>query len=294
MGCFFSSAGFNSVLELCVQHGLHIYMKMRLERDTSLVSSGQWPRSLLSHAFCPVEGATKHGNIDPTAMVRLLLDFGADPNAKDEKSTPWRVFILDSDNTLSKSKLELMDVLLSKGANSRDPEVLLYTLTSETDKALLMAMAAKLLHRGADPNSKFNADNLTVWQRYLQSLERNKGGLQLIKTRLQNEFEQFKQLISYGADLNVKVYGKSVPELIEYVFFPLKLCGRSPSAEVTDLVSEMHRREEAERGVLSRTWRATWRIYAQTTILGPNRIPPSVGGLFHAADLSRSSLAERD
>jgi hypothetical protein len=59
----------NSVLELCVQHGLHIYMKMRLERDTSLVSSGSWPRSLLSHAFCPVEGAIQHGKIEPLAMV---------------------------------------------------------------------------------------------------------------------------------------------------------------------------------------------------------------------------------
>ena len=185
----FPSAESHSVLELCVQHGLHIYLKMRLERDASLLSSRSWSRSLLSHAFWRVEGARKHGKFDPTAMVRLLLDYGADPNATDdksadEKSTPWRMFILNTDITPSKSRLELMDMLLSKGANPRDPEALFYTLTHERDKALRVAMTSKLLHRGADPNSKGDTDKLTIWERYLQFLEQNKGDLQLDKTWL--------------------------------------------------------------------------------------------------------------
>jgi hypothetical protein len=287
----FPIAESNSVLELCVQHGLHIYLKMRLERDSSLVSSGSWSRSLLSHAFCSVGEASKHGKIDPTAMVRLLLDYGADPNATDEKSTPWRMF-LSSDNSPSKSKLELMDMLLSKGANPRDPEVLLYTLTYERDKALRVAMTAKLLHCGANPNFKGDNSTLTIWERYLQFLEQNKRDLKLDRTGQQNEFEQCKQLLSYGADFNVKTYGKDVPELINDVFGSLRVCRRSPGTEITDFFIQMRRREEAERGLLSRAWRATWRMYTQTKILGPDRIPRSVIEASHTADLSISYPAE--
>jgi hypothetical protein len=289
----FPSDESDSVLELCVQHGLHIYLKVRLERDVSLVSSRSWSRSLLSYAFCRVKGARKHVKFDPTAMVRLLLDYGADPNATDDKSTPWRVFILNPNITPSKSKLELMDMLLSKGANPRDPEALFYTLTSEeTDKALLVSMSAKLLHRGADPNSKGDTNKLTIWERYLQYLEQNKGDPQLDRTGQQNEFEQCKQLISYGADFDVKTYGKDVPELIDYVFGSLRVCGHSPGSEITDLFIQMRRREEAERGFLSRVWRATWSMCTQTKILGPDRIPRSVIEASHTADISLSSSAE--
>jgi len=283
----FPRAESNSVLELCVQHGLHIYLKMRIERDISLVSSGSWSRSLLSHAFCPVEGARKHGKIDPTAMVRLLLDYGADPNATD-----MCMFITNSDITPSKSKLELMDMLLSKGANPGDPEPLIYTLTRETDKALGVSMTAKLLHHGADPNAKGDTDKLTIWEQYLQVLELNKEDLQLDQTRQQNEFEQCKQLLSYGADFNVKRYGKDVAELLDNVFGSLRVCGRSPGTEITDLFIQMRRREDAERDFLSRAWRATWRMYAQTKILGLDRISRSVIEASHTTDLSLSSPAE--
>ena len=286
----FPSVESNSVLQLCVQHGLHIYLKMRLERDISLVSSGSWSRSLLSHAFSTLGEAR-----DPTAMVRLLLDYGADPNATDEKTTPWRMYIKKSYVIPSKSKLELMDMLLSKGANPRDPEVLLYALIDEEDQAFRVAMIAELLHRGADPNSKTKkGDNnkLTIWERYLQVLEQNKRDLKLDRTGQQNEFEQCKQLLSYGADFNVKTYGKDIPELMDYVFGSLRACGRSPSTEITDLVIQRRRREEAERGLLTRAWRATWRMYAQITISGPDWIPRSVIEASHTADLSLSSPVE--
>ncbi len=86
----FPSAESNSMLDLCLQSGLQIYVKMRLERDTSSVSSGSRPRSLLSHAFCPAEGVWSYGygKIDHAAVVRLLLDDGADPNATDGNQLP--------------------------------------------------------------------------------------------------------------------------------------------------------------------------------------------------------------
>jgi hypothetical protein len=289
----FPIAESNSVLEFCVQHGLHIYLKMRLERDGSLVSSLSWSRPLLSYAFRRGEGARTHGNFDPTAMVRLLLDYGADPNAKDGSlSTPWLSFIRNRGHFQSRSKLELVDLLLSKGADPRNPVVLLEILTKETDRALAVLIVAKLLHLGADPNSEGSYRGKSIWWEYLRYLENNKGGLQLDKNGLQNEFKQVKQLLSFGADANVTVYVFSLRRLVDNVFGPLSVCGPSPGIEITDLVIQMRRREEAERGLLSRAWRATWRMYAQTSISGPDQIARSVIEVSHMADLSLSSPAE--
>lgn len=290
----FPSSESSSVVELCVQHGLHIYIKIRLKRDASLVSSGQWHPSLLSHAFYPVEGAKKHGKIDSTVMVRLLLDYRADPNAADGNSTPWRIFILTRGDIQSSSKLELVDLLLSNGADPRDPDVLLKILTKETDRALAVLTVAKLLHLRADPNSKGGHHGRTVWEEYLQYLENTRRvNLQLDNNGLQTEFQQVKQLLSSGADIKVTVC-VTFHDFIEYTIWPLRVCGRSPGTEIADLVIQRRRREEAERGFLSRACRTTWRIYAQTTTSGADSIPPSVIEASHAADLSLLTPAERE
>jgi hypothetical protein len=105
----------HSILELCVQHGLFIYVNHRLEQDPSLVSSRQWHQPVLSHAFNPAGvSGTFVRSIDLTTMVRVLLEHGADPNAVDGDSTTWCKFINNMIYNFSKSKLELMDLLLPK------------------------------------------------------------------------------------------------------------------------------------------------------------------------------------
>jgi hypothetical protein len=249
-----------SVLELCVQHGLSIYMQHRLELDPSLVSSRKWHRPLLSHAFLPVKMATRHRVIDPATMMRLLLEHGADPNAVDGDSTTWYMFVHDMIDRPSKSKLELMDLLLSKGADPSAGRMLLETLTilsTSPAKVYQMSMFDKLLESGANPNSKF--DDSTVWKRYLGHLLHGKSGL-LNRNSLQNEFRQVKQLLLSGADphaISNDSDGMTVDEIIEATFSDYH------TTELLALLNQIRLRTDG--GFLSRVWKATWRGSVQRT-----------------------------
>lgn len=241
----------HSILELCIQHGLSIYVKQRLEQDSSLVSSKQWHCPLLSHALFPCKMATKYHGVDPATMVQVLLEEGADPNAVDGDSTTWRRFIHDMIETPTKLKSELMSEFLSRGADPSAGSVLLETLTivsTSPAKVYQMSMFDKLLDSGADPNTKY--DDSTIWKRYLSHLLYGKSGLRNISS-MQNEFKQMKRLLLAGADPNGTSNGKKLEAIIKETF------GASHGTELLELVSQMRLREEG--GFLVRMWKSTWR-----------------------------------
>jgi hypothetical protein len=248
----------HSILELCVQHGLSIYVNHRLEQDPSLVSSRQWHQPLLSHAlFSADEFGTLVLSIDPTTMVRVLLEHGADPNAVDGDSTTWRKFINNMIDNFSKSKLELMDLLLSKGADPSAGSVLLETLTivsTSPAKVYQMSMCDKLFDAGANPNSKY--DDSTIWKRYLSHIIYGKSGLPN-RNILHNEFKQMKRLLLSGADPNATANSKTLDLIIEETF------GAYHTTELLDLVRQM--RPRTDGGLLSRIWKITWRRPTQAT-----------------------------
>ena len=251
------NSGSNSVLELCIQHCLSIYVKRRLELDDSLVSSRQWRRPLLSHAFFPADRTVRHHRIDPTTMIRLLLEHGVDPNAIDRDSTTWRKFVTDMIASPSKSKLELMDLLLFKGADAGAGSVLLETLTIFSDspaKAYQIYMFDKLLEAGADPNAQYG--DSTIWKRYLRYLWGCKGGL-WTKNLWRNEFKQVKQLLLSGADPNATAEGVMVDQIIEATF------GTHYATELLDIIRQARLRTDG--GFLSRVWKVPWRRSVQPT-----------------------------
>jgi hypothetical protein len=244
----------HSVFELCVQHGLSIYVKHRLELDPSLVSSQQWHRPLLSHAFFPVK---LHRSIDPTTMVRLLVEHGAYPNATDGDSTTWRKFVHDMVERPYKSKLELMGLLLANGADPSAGSVLLETLTivsTSPARVYQMPMFEKLVEYKANPNAKYN--DSTVWKRYLIHLMQGKSGLRN-RTGLENEFRQVKQLLLSGADPKAIASDHNVDEIIQATF------GARHANELLDLVNQMRLRSDG--GFLGRVWKVAWRRPAQST-----------------------------
>jgi hypothetical protein len=248
----------HSILELCVQHSLSIYVNHRLEQDPSLVSSRQWHRPLLSHALFPAdEIGTFFPSLDPTTMVRVLLEHGADPNAVDGDSTTWRKFVDNMVDNFSMSKLELMDLLLSKGADPSAGGVLFETLTivsTSPAKVYQMSMCDKLFDAGANPNSKF--DDTTIWKRYLSHIIYIKSDLRN-RNILHNEFKQMKRLLLSGADPNATVNGKTLDLIIEETF------GAYHTTELLDLVRQMRLRTDG--GLLSRIWKITWRRPTQAT-----------------------------
>ncbi|KAH8775890.1 hypothetical protein BGZ57DRAFT_369000 [Hyaloscypha finlandica] len=231
----------HSILELCVQHGLSIYVNHRLEQDPSLVSSRQWHQPLLSHAFFPAdEFDTFVRSIDPTTMVRVLLEHGADPNAVDGDSTTWCKFLL-----------------LSTGADPSAGSALLDTLTivsTSPAKVYQMSMCDKLFDAGANPNAKY--DDSTVWKRYLRHLLHGKSGLRN-RNILHNEFKLMKLLLLSGADPNATANGKTLDLIIE------ETLGAYQTTELLDLVRQMRLRTDG--GLLSRIWKMTWRRPTQAT-----------------------------
>jgi hypothetical protein len=248
----------HSIFELYVQHGLSIYVNHRLEQDPSLVSSRQWYQPLLSRAFNPAdESDTLVPSIEPTTMVRVLLEHGADPNAVDGDSTTWCKFINNMINNFSKSKLELMDLLLSKGADPSAGSALLDTLTivsTSPAKVYQMSMCDKLFDAGANPNSKYY--DSTIWKRYLCHLLNGKSGLRH-RNVLHIEFKQMKRLLLSGADPNATAHGKTLDLIIEETF------GAYHTTELLDLVRQMRLRTDG--GLLSRIWKMTWRRPTQPT-----------------------------
>jgi hypothetical protein len=254
----------HSILELCVQHGLSIYVNHRLEQDPSLVSSRQWHRPLLSHAFLHTEAlGIPAPSIDPTTMVRVLLEHGADPNAVDGDSTIWRKFVNNMLNNPSKSKLELMDLLLSKGADPSVGGVLFETLTimsTSPAKVYQMSICDKLFDAGANPNSKY--DGSTIWKRYLSHIIYVKSDLQN-RNILYNEFKLMKRLLLSGADPRATANGKTLDLILEETF------GTYHTAELLDLVRQMRLRTDG--GLLSRIWKITWRRPTQPTSIENDR-----------------------
>jgi hypothetical protein len=238
----------HTILELTVQHRLAKYLSHRLDRDPSLVSSKQWHRPLLSHAFFPSKSATRWRTVYPTSIVNVLLEYGADPNAADGNTTTWREFILAMIETPSKSKMETMNLLLANGA---DPcgggsgllEILTIVSTSPA-KSYQMAMFDKLMDAGANPNSKF--DDSTVWKRFLTHLIHGKSGLQN-RNILKDEFKHVKRLLLAGADYSVVVEDQSVDAILQATFKP------SHTIELMETISK--RRAESSGGFLSRVWR---------------------------------------
>lgn len=249
-----------SILELCVQHGLSIYVKHRLELDASLVSSQEWHQHLLSHALLPTNPAIRYHRSNPTTMTRLLLEHGADPNARDSGSTIWCRFVRDMIKSPSKSKLEVMYLLLSKGADPSEGNVLFETLTispKSSAKSYQVHMLDKLLECGANPNAKF--DKSTVWKRYLKYLLHSKSNVEKTNS-LQTGFEQVKKLLLSGADPNTTSCDKTVDQIIEATF------GTTHATELLDTVRQMRLR--AEGGIFSRVWK-TWGRSMQLTHWGP-------------------------
>ncbi|KAN0113338.1 hypothetical protein V8E51_006289 [Hyaloscypha variabilis] len=244
----------HSIFELCVQHGVYIYVEQRLRHDSSIISSRKCHRPILSNALFPVEMLSKYHPIDPTSMVQLLLEHGADPNTADGvdvHSTTWSNFIRNMVESPTNLKRQLMDMLLNSGAYSTSAFIITLGAPMPENshaKANRIWMLDKLLEKGIDPNSKYR--DSTVWQEYLTvslARERHEAGFQ------QTRFKQVELLLLGGADPDVIASGRKVDEIIQEIFDGFFL------AELLDLLKQMRLRKEG--GLLTRIWHAAWGIF---------------------------------
>ena len=109
-------------------------------------------RTLLGSQEIELEYAIYHS---PLAFVRTLLELGADPNYEDHDGFPSLIAAISTERP---DKVELVELLLSRGADIQQRGVNDYTplhYAAARNDAKLIEL---LLARGADPNARTTID----------------------------------------------------------------------------------------------------------------------------------------
>ena len=95
----------------------------------------------------------------PLSFIRALIELGADPNYQDDAGFPSLIATISTDRP---DKYELVELLLSSGADIQQRGVNDYTplhYAAARNDAKLIEL---LLSRGADPNARTNIDDFTT------------------------------------------------------------------------------------------------------------------------------------
>jgi uncharacterized protein len=113
-------------------------------------------KALLGSQEIDLEYAIYHS---PLSFVRTLLELGADPNYEDPAGFPSLIATISTDRP---DKYELVELLLSRGANIQQRGVNDYTplhYAAARNDAKLIEL---LLARGADPNARTRIDEFAT------------------------------------------------------------------------------------------------------------------------------------
>ena len=113
-------------------------------------------KALLGSQEIDLEYAIYHS---PLSFVRTLLELGADPNYEDPAAFPSLIATISTDRP---DKYELVDLLLSRGANIQQRGVNDYTplhYAAARNDAKLIEL---LLAHGADPNARTRIDEFAT------------------------------------------------------------------------------------------------------------------------------------
>ena len=95
----------------------------------------------------------------PLSFIRALLELGGDPNYQDDAGFPSLIATISTDRP---DKYELVELLLSRGADIQQRGVNDYTplhYAAARNDAKLIEL---LLSRGADPNARTNLDDFAT------------------------------------------------------------------------------------------------------------------------------------
>jgi len=95
----------------------------------------------------------------PLSFIRALLELGADPNYQDDAGFPS---LIATTSTERPDKCELVEVLLSRGADIQQRGVNDYTPLHYAAARNDVKLIELLLSRGADPNARTNVDDFAT------------------------------------------------------------------------------------------------------------------------------------
>jgi len=208
--------GCPSVMDAALTNGLKLFLSEKLTSDPR----GSYPvdglrTPLLYSALESAEAEDSEGNL---AMVRLLLDHGADPNAKHDGATVWTLFLhkvctrweISAKGSLRRLLHQLIGLLLHHGAdpNGRinNKSVLglyLFTICNGQGSGILdrarIEIFQTLLMSGADPNARYEHE--TVWMRFLRTL------LGLPRLGSSFELKLTRLMLQHGANKSIQIQG---------------------------------------------------------------------------------------
>jgi ankyrin repeat protein len=160
---------------------IHLYtLKNQVDKVKNYLNKGGEVDAFGEYNSTPLHYACREGNIE---IVKLLLDFGADIDAKNSYSTIYPIF-----DTLSSKKLDntllIIELLIDKGA----------------DKDVVDSFGNTLLHQAIEKESMELIEYFIQLGCDVNATERHDKDTPLHYACLQNNREMVDYLIINGAD----------------------------------------------------------------------------------------------
>jgi DNA polymerase III delta prime subunit len=203
------------VLDATMSSIVKSYREQYYDKFKSLLQGGASPSIVATapkdeHSLTPLHSAT---NKDDLVMVKLLLDNGADINAKDDymKSTPLH-------SAAEKRKLEMAKLLLDNGANVNAKDDYSDTPLHAAAQKNNLEMAKLLISKGADANAL-----------------NKRGGTPLHWAARNGNLKMAKVLLVQGVDINAKTDGLRAKSN-EQGFTPLHYAAEKDDLEMVKLL----------------------------------------------------------
>ena len=182
----------STIMDRAIRDGLNIYVAQKLDDCHGLTYPLDGRQQPLLH--CALNSSVTADFGVNTKIVRLLLDRGADPNAKYDGSTLWALFLSEvcdrwevrANGGLRRHLHHLLGLLLQYGADPKQkigPDAVwgryLFAAYEDQSSEVLnqsrIKMIQLLLQYGVDPNERYQ--NSTVWMEfvYLTSRKPRRG-----------------------------------------------------------------------------------------------------------------------